>query len=396
MGQPWGPTALLLPHSSPTEDSGCPPPLHTQVLQLHALAGDLQCPAVKAGIDKDMERLELDDLALVEVAADTDAVVLQVVLALHHRGPVLVPVPQQVTRAPQDPTCPSPPQDPCPPHIPSRLPWRQSLPHPGIWEEEQARTGTRNAGSSPLRRDPPLDTPAVGVAMGQGHLPVVEGVVGCERLSAPPHAGHVLIVKDNTLHPCKGQTPLGTVVVGSCARAQGCTSETWHMLGSLHIPISLPLCEPNKPSSSQWGCGAACLQCRDPTILFTYAVLVMPGLLAKQLPLPHLCHQFLLLQMSCFTSIPSSAPLSHPMAAVCSPWHCGTGQKPFPANPFCLSHEKIVVFPGFVPDVSILSKFTSLLPFWVLAGVHVSLHLSDGGYDGLCFPLQPLHHRARG
>lgn len=65
--------------------------------------------------------------------------------------------------------------------------------------------------------------------MGQGHLPVEEGVVDCGHLSAPPHAGHVFLVEEDTLHPCKQQTLLGMAVVGGCARAQGCTRETWHM-----------------------------------------------------------------------------------------------------------------------------------------------------------------------
>lgn len=65
--------------------------------------------------------------------------------------------------------------------------------------------------------------------MGQGHLPVEEGVVDCGQLSAPPHAGHVLLVEQDTLHPCKQQTLLGMAVVGGCARAQGYTKEIWHM-----------------------------------------------------------------------------------------------------------------------------------------------------------------------
>lgn len=67
--------------------------------------------------------------------------------------------------------------------------------------------------------------------MGQRHLPVVEGVVDAECLSAPPRAGHVLLVEEDTLHPCKQQTLLGIVVVGGCARAQGCTGDTWYMPG---------------------------------------------------------------------------------------------------------------------------------------------------------------------
>ena len=145
--QPGHDGAALGTHS-PTEESGCPPPLRTQVLQLHTLAGDLQGPAADAGIDEDMERLELDDLALVEVAANADALVLQVVLALHHGGPVLVPVPQRVTGAPRDPARPSPPWDTSPQHIPSHLPSRQSLSHPRLREEEQADAGTSNAGRS--------------------------------------------------------------------------------------------------------------------------------------------------------------------------------------------------------------------------------------------------------
>lgn len=72
---------------------------------------------------------------------------------------------------------------------------------------------------------------AVGLAVGQGHLPVVEGVVGHERLSAAPHAGHVLLVEEDTIHPCKGQTLLGTAAVGSCAGPRECTGETRHMPG---------------------------------------------------------------------------------------------------------------------------------------------------------------------
>lgn len=89
-----------------------------------------------------------------------------------------------------------------------------------------------------------------GVAVGQGHLPVVEGVVGRECLSAPPRAGHVLLVEEDTLHPCEGQTQLGTTVLGGCAEAQGApgTYSTWQE--SLHIPVNLPPCEPNKPGSS--------------------------------------------------------------------------------------------------------------------------------------------------
>lgn len=118
------------------------------------------------------------------------------------------------------------------------------------------------------------------------------------------------------------------------------------------------------------------------------------GLPAEQLSLLHPCCWLLMLWMWCFAPIPPSAPLSHPAAAVRSPLHCGTGRNPLPANPFCLSHEKIGRFPGFVPDGSILAKFISLLPFWVPAGAHVSLCLGDGGYAGLCFPLQPLHRGA--
>lgn len=71
---------------------GPPAPLRTEVLQLHALAADLQGLAVDAGVEEDVERLELDDLALVEVAADADPLVPQVVLALQHGQPGLVPV----------------------------------------------------------------------------------------------------------------------------------------------------------------------------------------------------------------------------------------------------------------------------------------------------------------
>lgn len=80
---------------SPAEERGVPPPLCTQVLQLHALAGDLQGLAANAGIDENMESLELGELFLLEVAANPDTLVLQVALALHRLvGHVLVPVPQ--------------------------------------------------------------------------------------------------------------------------------------------------------------------------------------------------------------------------------------------------------------------------------------------------------------
>lgn len=122
-----------------------------------------------------------------------------------------------------------------------------------------------------------------GAGHGAGHLPVVEGVVGCERLSAPPHAAHVLLVEDDTLHLCKGQTPLGIAAVGGCTRAWGRTGETEHMPGDPAHPPSAP-CEPNKPNSSQQSCGAACLQRWAPTIPFTHAVSVILGLPAA----PHL------------------------------------------------------------------------------------------------------------
>lgn len=85
--------AALRTHS-PAEERGFPPPLCTQVLQQHALAGDLQGFAANAGIDENMERLELDELVLLEVAADPDTMVLQVMLALHLVRCVLVPVSQ--------------------------------------------------------------------------------------------------------------------------------------------------------------------------------------------------------------------------------------------------------------------------------------------------------------
>lgn len=84
--------------------------------------------------------------------------------------------------------------------------------------------------------------PAVRLPMRQGHLPVVKRVVGCERLSAPPHAGHVLLVEEDTLHSCKGQRPLVTLVAGGCTRAQGCSRETQHMPG---VPA-----HPCQPSST--------------------------------------------------------------------------------------------------------------------------------------------------
>lgn len=137
MGLPRGPTDRLLPHSSPTEEEGgCPPLLLTQVLQLHGLAGDVQGPATKAGIDKDTESLELGDLTLVEVAANADALVLQVVLALHNRGPVLIPVPQGVTGVLQDPTRPQPPWDLSP-----QLPQSQNLPTLGLGKRSRLMLG---------------------------------------------------------------------------------------------------------------------------------------------------------------------------------------------------------------------------------------------------------------
>lgn len=65
--------------------------------------------------------------------------------------------------------------------------------------------------------------------MGQGHLPVEEGVVDCGHLFVLPRAVHVLLVEEDTLHSCKQQTLLGMAVVGGCAKAQGCTGETGHM-----------------------------------------------------------------------------------------------------------------------------------------------------------------------
>lgn len=173
---------------------------------------------------------------------------------------------------------------------------------------------------------PTAGHPAVGLAVGQWHLPVVEGVVGCERLSAPPCAGHVLLVEEDTLHPCKGQALLGTVVVGG--RARGALGRHGTGQEALHIPsafLHVSQASLALPSPQRWA----------PTIPITQDVLAMPCILLQrstgQTALP--AASLLLAPLLGYGVSPQRLhPL--PSSAVHSPWHCGTGQKSLPANPF--------------------------------------------------------------
>ena len=133
---------------------------------------------------------------------------------------------------------------------------------------------------------------------------------------------------------------------------------------------------------------------------------------ARLLSLPHLCHRLLLLHTCCFALVPPSAPLRSPMVTVCSPWHRGMGEKPLPANPFCLSLEKIEEF----QDLCLMSlswlNSSRWSPFgclqvlvcpcvWVTGAVlgcacHRSLSATGPGAEPRHFALCRKHHQALG